>query len=155
MRRTVEGLFLKSAILIIAVTALAKLYSAGGTAQILDHLDPIFLVLNRVMITVVGMIEFVVVGVLLINRNASVKLLTVAWLSANFVIYRFGLWFLQIKKPCSCLGTVTDLLPIDPATIDQGMKVLVIYLFLGSILLLLQNPGGEKCAYTKMSAQEF
>lgn len=141
--------------IVIAVTAVAKLYSAGGTAEILDHLDPIFLILNRVVLTIVGTIEFAVVGVLLLHRNPSVKLLTVAWLSANFVIYRFGLWFLQIKKPCSCLGTVTDLLPIDPAMIDLGMKVLVMYLFLGSILLLLRTTAGEKCVFARVSAQEL
>ena len=144
MKRPLEVIFIDTATLILVVAGIAKLYSATGTAEILDHLDPIFLVLNRVVLTLVGMIELAVVGALFIGRNTSTKLLMVAWLSTNFVIYRFGLWFLQIKKPCSCLGTVTDLLPASPATIDHALKASVLYLFLGSVLLLLRRSASQE-----------
>jgi len=134
-----KNFFLKSAALLLGVTAAAKLLSAAGPARILDHADPIFMVTNRVVMTSAGGLELLAVALLCFHKNIQWKLLTVAWLSTNFLIYRFALWFLQVKQPCSCLGTLGDLLPIKPETLNFTLKSIVIYLFAGSIFLLLRR----------------
>jgi hypothetical protein len=141
MERAYENFFLKSAALLLGVTAAAKLISATGSAKILDYPDPIFLLTNRVIMTGAGGLELLAVALLCFHKNIQCKLLTVAWLSSNFLIYRFALWFLQVKQPCSCLGTIGDLLPLKPETLSFTLKSIVIYLFAASIFLLVRrNP---------------
>jgi hypothetical protein len=52
-------------------------------------------------------------------------------------MYRLGLWWMDWKKPCSCLGNLTDALHISPQTADNITKVLLAYLLIGSYGLLL------------------
>ena len=139
MERAHENLFLKSAAILLGVTAAAKLISATGSAKILDYPDPIFLITNRVVMTGAGSLELLAVALLWFHKNIQCNLLTVAWLGSNFLIYRFGLWFLQVKQPCSCLGTVGELLPLKPETLSFTLKSIVIYLFATSIFLLLRR----------------
>src|SRR6188474_852415 len=51
MERAHENFFLKSAALLLGVTAAAKLLSAAGPARILDYPDPIFVITNRAVMT--------------------------------------------------------------------------------------------------------
>jgi hypothetical protein len=61
----------------------------------------------------------------------------VAWMSTNFVVYRLGLWWLNWKSPCSCLGNLTAALHISPQAADNIMKVLLACLLIGSYGLLI------------------
>ena len=151
MERAHENFFLKSAALLLGVTAAAKLLSAAGPARILDYPDPIFVITNRVVMTGAGGLELLAVALLYFHKNIQWKLLAVAWLSTNFLIYRFGLWFLQVKQPCSCLGTLGDLLPVKPETLNLTLKSIVIYLFAGSIFLLLRRKF-ERVPYGQLSS---
>ena len=70
------------------------------------------------------------------NRLATVL---VAWLASIFLVYRLGLWWIGWKKPCGCLGNLTDTLGISPHTADVIIKGLLAYLLIGSYGLLIRE----------------
>lgn len=87
----------------------------------------------------VGLLEIAVASVCLFSKQPVVALGLTAWLSTNFVLYRLGLWWMDWKSPCGCLGNLTDALHISPQTADNIMKVLLAYLLIGSYGLLIWN----------------
>jgi hypothetical protein len=64
------------------------------------------------------------------------KVPVIAWLAANFTVYRLGLYWIGAKLPCGCLGTLTASLGITPHTANLWMKGVLLYLLAGSGLLL-------------------
>ena len=123
--------------LILAVTSAAKLYSATGTAKILDVPEGLLPMSVRQALWLVGCIEAAIALLVLIGRNPSIKLVLVAWLGANFVLYRLATVLLTVGKPCPCLGSITEKLPLRPETVDRILGGVVLYLFLGSCLFLM------------------
>jgi len=135
MRRITRH-YIYSVAWILIATSLAKIYSAGGTAQILDLTDALLPITNRQTIRVIGLIEIAIVFALLLGRNETVKLTCIAWLGCNFALYRLGVMFLTVSRPCPCLGSITEMLPFKPATIDGILQAVVLYLMFGSLFLL-------------------
>jgi hypothetical protein len=82
-------------------------------------------------------LEFVVAGVCLWDSSGTLSLCLVAWLGMNFAAYRIGLTWVNWKRPCNCLGNLTDALHIPPATADLVMKCILTYLLVGSCACLL------------------
>ncbi len=119
------------------MTSLAKIYSTAGTAKILGLPEALLPATNRQTLWFVGLIELVMVFVLLLCKNETIKLTCIAWLGCNFVLYRLGVMLLTVGKPCPCLGSITEMLPLKPATIDRILSVVVAYLLFGSLLFLL------------------
>jgi hypothetical protein len=86
---------------------------------------------------VVGVAEIGIALICFFSKRQTLALGLVAWMSTNFVVYRLGLWWMDWKKPCSCLGNLTDALHISPQTADNIMKVLLAYMLIGSYGLLI------------------
>jgi hypothetical protein len=134
--KMVARLYIYSATWILIVTSLAKVYSAGGTARVLDLTDALLPITNRQTLWLVGLIEMVIVLALLLGRNVTLKLTCIAWLGCNFALYRLGVMFLTVSRPCPCLGSITEMLPLNPATIDLILQTVVMYLLFGSLFFL-------------------
>ena len=128
--------FLRSAGLALAVTGFAKALSALGSARVLDVLDPIAGIPFRYLMLLVGVAELLIALVCFVESLRHLCLVSVAWLSTCFLVYRIGLWWIDWQQPCRCLGRLTDVLHISPTTADNLMKGLLIYLLLGSYGLL-------------------
>src|SRR2546427_2043297 len=107
---------------VLALSAILKLVSAGGAARILFQADPIFGVTNQQLFIVLGLFEIWVVGVLLRGRNLRTKLLLIAALSTNFLLYRAGVWWLGLRQPCPCLGSAAAWMHANPKTVDTAIK---------------------------------
>lgn len=129
--------FVVSAGLLLALTGLAKAWSAIGPARALDVAEPIIAIPFRHLLLAVGLVELFIAFFCLFTDKRPFSLLAVAWLSTNFVVYRFGLWWMGWHRPCGCLGNLTHLLHISPRTADNIMKVVLAYLLLGSYVLLV------------------
>ncbi|MCI0539972.1 MAG: hypothetical protein L0Z50_32605 [Verrucomicrobiales bacterium] len=134
-----ELFFRLSAVTILIAAAAAKLYSVAGHAPILDTEDPLFGFSNRRLLTLLGLLEILVAGVLLSNLNRHWKYLLLAWLSTGFVVYRFALGVLAIGKPCPCLGTLTETMHLKPETVSYILTLAVVYLLVSSIWLLAKS----------------
>ncbi len=128
--------FILSASAILAVTGIAKVWSALGSAKLLAVADPVIGITFGHLMLVVGMAEIVLALVCFFSKSPKVALGLVAWLTTNFLVYRLGLWWVGYHKPCSCLGNLTDALHISPQIADTAMKIILGYLLLGSYLAL-------------------
>ena len=128
--------FILSAGVILAVTGIAKLWTGLGSSKFLAVVDPIIGIKFGTLMLVVGVAEIVIAGVCFFRKRQTLALGLVAWMSTNFVVYRLGLWWMDWKKPCSCLGNLTDAVHISPQLADNIMKVVLAFLLVGSCGLL-------------------
>lgn len=116
---------------------MAKLYSAAGEARILAVRDPLLLLTNRELLLAAGLLELAVAAYLLFGRNARIKLWLLAWLGVNFLLYRLALAWIAPGKPCPCLGTLAERLPLRPDKVDLLLKLVILYMLGGSLFFLL------------------
>ncbi|MDW8382249.1 MAG: hypothetical protein RMN51_09110 [Verrucomicrobiota bacterium] len=135
-KRLVES-FVIGAGFTLLITGLAKAWSAIGPARALDVADPIFGVPFRQLMLGVGLLELFVAFFCLFTDERQFSLLAVTWLATNFVVYRLGLLWIGWRRPCGCLGNLTDILHISPGVADLIMKVVLVYLLLGGYGLLV------------------
>ena len=121
----------------LLIAALAKLYSASGDARILSARDPLLPASNREVFVAAGLVELAVAVYLTRCRDIKLKHLTVLWLSCNFIVYRLAISFIGYNKPCPCLGTVSERLPLSPHVIDRLLWAMVAIMFMGSSFCLM------------------
>jgi hypothetical protein len=129
--------FVMSAGVVLAITGLAKVFSAVGPARALDVADPVLGMPFRQLLLLVGFGELFIAFFCLFTHRWRFSLLAVGWISTNFLVYRLGLWFIGWHRPCGCLGNLTDMLDISPSVADSAMKVVLAYLLAGSCATLL------------------
>lgn len=129
--------FVSSAGVILGLTGVAKVWSAFGDVKLLTGVDPIVGLEFKHLMLGVGMVEIAIALVCLFSKRQTLAIGLVAWLATNFLVYRLGLWWLDWKKPCGCLGNITDALHLSPQTADNIVQVLLAYLLVGSYGLLL------------------
>jgi hypothetical protein len=72
----------------LAVTGLARAFSAIGAARALDAMDPIFGVLFRQLFLAVGLIGLLTAFFCLFTDRHQFSLWAVAWISTCFVFVR-------------------------------------------------------------------
>jgi hypothetical protein len=134
---TLPRKFLISAGLLLITTGSAKLVSVLGSAHILDMLDPVFAIRFRALVLGVGLLEFVIGLECLRPGSAVWRAGLVAWLATSFVIYRLGLIWVGYHGACPCAGTLTGALHISPSAADTIMKIVLLYLLMGSYAWLV------------------
>ena len=137
MKNHLNRVFIYSTAAFLLLTAVAKLYSATGTARILTATDPLFHVANRQVMLGAGLMEVVIALYLLMGRNVVPQIHLIFWLSSNFILYRFGLHYIHYKA-CPCLGTLGAKLPLTPESVNRILEFLVLYWFLVSACLVWQ-----------------
>jgi glycosyltransferase involved in cell wall biosynthesis len=129
--------FFYSAGLMLLITSLAKLVSSFGGARAVLMPDPIWAMPFRYVFMGVGIIELAVAAVCFFSKRVGLKTGLVAWLATNFVVYRIGLLWVGYHKPCNCMGTLTDTLHISPRVADNVMLCVLMYLLIGSYIMIL------------------
>ena len=136
-QRWAWGCFVPSAAVILALTGIAKVWSAFGSVKVLAVADPIVGIPFRWLLLAVGVLELVIAGVCFFSRNQRLATLLVAWLATNFLVYRLGLWWMGWHRPCGCMGSLTNALHLSEKAADNIMKVVLAYLLIGSYGRLL------------------
>jgi len=136
MQSTPVQFFLRSAGILLLITAFAKLGSSFGSAKYLESLDPLLSISFRHLFRIVGMVELGVAFICFFGKPTSMRASFVAWLATAFALYRFGLWWIDYHKPCSCLGNLTDAIHLSPEAADAVMKIILAYLLIGSYVTL-------------------
>lgn len=131
--------FIYSVSAILLITSLAKFYSLTGKAQILQAADPILLLKNSHILFGVGVIEWCISLFLILGRQPSVKLASIAWLGMNFLAYRLAMWIERPGSPCPCLGNITGKLHIKPSAVAPIVLLISLYMVLGSLYFLVKN----------------
>jgi hypothetical protein len=121
---------------VFLVTAIAKLISACGTAAVLEIPDPILDISFRHLLWIIGISELIVALFCIFGNRTSFPTWLVAWFATSFLVYRITFILAGYKKPCPCLGNITDMLHISPKTADTAMKIILAYLLIGSYATL-------------------
>lgn len=135
---TLAKVFLGSAVVILAITAVAKVVSATGDTRILAEADPLLNMLStRQVMLLAVVLEVCAIAFILRERGTVLRAAGVAWVGTVFTAYRLGLWWIDYQGPCKCLGSVTDAIGIPPATAEVVSKVVLGYLLAGSCAILL------------------
>lgn len=129
--------FVYSSATLLGITAIAKILSAGGDAHILLVQDPVLLMPYRYLFYIVGTCELFVAFHCVFGTRSGLKVALLAGLSTSLLAYRVGVWWLGFKKPCPCLGNLTDALHISPEGAGIMMKIVLAYLLFGSYLSLM------------------
>jgi hypothetical protein len=135
MRNYTSRTFVTSAGAILALTGLAKIWSAFGKAQVLEEIDPIVGIKFGHLMLGAGVVEVAIAIVCCFARRWETKYLLLAWLATMIAGYRFALWYIDWRIPCSCLGSFADALRLSPQTADGIMKGVLAYLGIGAYLL--------------------
>lgn len=128
-------LFVHSVAVLLLLTAVAKLFSAFGSARILTARDPMFLLKYWQIMIIVGLVELAIAVYLFRGRSMVLKLIAILWLGSNFIVYRMANALMGITV-CPCLGTTLDALRLSSRQSDLLLGGFVLYLFLGSAFLL-------------------
>lgn len=135
-RNASRGWFIPSVVAILLITGIAKAWSGVGHTKILAVVDPITGIQFGHLMLAVGVLELVIAGICVFSKSQKLSLGLIVWLATNFVVYRCGLWWVGWKKPCSCLGNLTDAIHLSPQMADNIMKVILAYLLVGGYGLL-------------------
>jgi hypothetical protein len=114
-----------------------KLYSTSGSAKILDLPEALLPMTNRHAMLLTGLLELLTSLGLIFGKQNIPKLISIAWLGSNFVLYRAASLLLVVGKPCPCLGSMTEKIPVSPLLMELVLRSVVIYLILGSFLFLI------------------
>jgi hypothetical protein len=134
-RNALRTIFVRSTAVFLVLTAFAKLYSVTGSVRILTATDPLLHLANRELMIGAGLLELGIAVYLLVGRTVAAQMHLIFWLSANFVLYRFGIHWIGYHA-CPCLGTLGAKLPFSQDTINQILHGMVWYWFLGSVAFL-------------------
>ena len=149
-----ERRFLISAGVLLALTAVAKMWSAIGSARALDIADPLLGLPFRQLFLLVGLVELLIAFLCLFTDRQSLSLRAVGWISTNFLVYRLGLLLIGWNHPCACMGSLAGILHLSDQAADIIMKGVLGFLLVGSYLLLiahwrqarLNKGGATRCA---------
>jgi len=131
------GFFIKTSGYLLIVTAAAKLVSSFGSVRVLNHLDPVFFIPFRYLLQATAIAEIIVALICFLGKSRQFQSGAVAILSSNFLLYRFGLYWLGFHELCPCLGNLSAMLPISPQATDVVMKIILLFLLIGSYSTLL------------------
>ena len=134
-----EKRFLISAGVLLAITAVAKMFSAIGTARALDVADPLLGLPFRQLLLLVGLVELLIAFFCLFTDSRHFSLRAVGWISTNFLVYRLGLLLIGWNHPCACMGSLAGVLHLSDQAADNIMKGVLAYLLAGSYLLLFAH----------------
>jgi hypothetical protein len=131
---------------ILAASAVAKGIGASGDVGILSHPDPILgMFTNRETMLLAILLEVVIIGLVVDQREIVGKAGYIAWISTVFLAYHVGLWSIGYQGPCGCLGNVANTLGVSSGTADLVSGVLLAYLLMGSYAILVWKAVSRVC----------
>lgn len=126
--------------LVLFITGIAKILSSFGSSKFLTTPDPIIGIAFSHLMMVAGLLElgiaFICWRCSCLTKNIRLATFLVAWLSTMFLGYRLGMWWIHWKRPCNCLGNLTDALHIPPKVADVIMEIVLAYLLIASYATL-------------------
>lgn len=104
MPEKLSGRFIQSSAVLFMVTAIAKISALRNGA--FGEADPLFFFLARRDVLILAAAVEMAVATFLFwpNQGIQRKLTAVCWVSSLFLAYRLGLWSIDFKGDCGCLG---------------------------------------------------
>lgn len=132
--------FLVTSGIILTVSSLAKLVSAGHSSPYGYYQNDVFdFLTNRQVFVVASAAELMVVFLVVSSVSQILKLCALAWISSCFALYRIGEYFLDSVRPCPCWGNIPFWLHLEKGTPLLFTTIIATYLLLGSYSILLRE----------------
>ena len=128
--------FCFSAGIIFVITGVAKIWSAFGSASLLQHHDPILDIQFGHLMFIAGVVELVLGGFCLVSKSRTIAITLVTCLAGSLLAYRLGMWWIGWRVACPCLGSLTGALHIPSQLADNAMKGILAYLLIGGYGIL-------------------
>jgi hypothetical protein len=132
-----QRIFIVTAATCLLIAGLAKLISCFGSARILGIPDPLLFVSYRLLFVFVGLTESAVALICFWRSEVILRACLLLWLAGCFAAYRVGLFLIHYNGACSCLGSLTETIHINPKVADGLMQFILAYMLLGSLAILL------------------
>jgi hypothetical protein len=114
------------------LAAAGVLYFAMTGGRVLDLPDSLLGLSHRKVFYLVGILLLGTSAFLLINRNTSLRLMLLTWLSANLLVYHFGAASYGSANLWASVGNLSPHIIIAPQANDLLVSVLLVWLFLCS-----------------------
>lgn len=125
---------LASATVLLFLTGVAKLVSAGGSSAILEDADPIVGVQTRWLLITLGILELGTIVLIIVSHDHRLPSLIVAILGAQFLWYRAVFQIGGYTRGCPCLGSFAEWTNLSQATINNMLWTIAAWLCFGGIL---------------------
>jgi hypothetical protein len=139
----IERSFAISAGFIFVLAGIAKIWTSltgiAYSVPIFKVIDPLSGLFFGHLMFIVGCVELTVAYFCFSEKFQKISLWLISLLATNFALYHFGLWWIGWTKPCSCLGNFSDAIHMSPSLVADFFKLILVYLFAGSYLCLIQR----------------
>lgn len=130
--------FTNSAGVLLLALATAMLIANWASAGLVPPRDPVFMVSMRNTFWIIGAIELFVALVCLFGKHLGFKAILVLWLATNLFLYQIGfLWSGNHRSLGTYLGSLADTFGIASNTAYLILKIVSLYLLIGSSIALL------------------
>ncbi len=144
--------FLFSAGVILALNGTSDVLAVFGKTQAIGLHDPILGISFRHILLLAGIVELVVSFLCLFTNKGTLSLALVAWLAANFGVYRVGLWTMGWHHPYAWLFGAMGGLDISPLMADGIVTAILAFLFVGSITMIwIERRKAKATGFLKIS----
>lgn len=127
--------FFCSVAIILGVVAMGKVLGLLRPTAILDSPDWVFGIERWKLLLVASLVELVIGLIVIVSRNDLLRVASIGWLGAVFIIYRLEHWFLGSPESCECLGRIGDWLPFSDQTLEFLLTGISLYFLFGAILV--------------------
>jgi hypothetical protein len=137
-RRFIYGLnlYIFTSASVLSLTAIFKLFTLLTRADSLNGYDPVFgLKFKFLLLLVVNIELLVVVGCVFIRKTRN-KLIAITWLSGCFLLYKVGIYAVDWKPSCNCLGFLSDLLSLSDHHAGIISTIISIIMFSSGIIAI-------------------
>lgn len=108
---------------------LAEILGAFGRSEVLGLADPIFGISFRHLMLVTGIIQLAISLILLFTDRRLLGLGLAAWITANFLVFRIGLWSMGWHHSS---GFMFGSLGLSPPTTDVLTSLVSLFLLVGA-----------------------
>jgi hypothetical protein len=123
--------FIISSLMLLSITATAKIFSAFGNQPILWELDPIFGISNHKVIIAAALMEILVILLIIFIKKPTKSCIVIGILGGEFLLYRLSLKFGHFPQNCPCLGTIGQIVHIPDNVVNVGLWITALYLCIG------------------------
>jgi hypothetical protein len=137
MKNKIQERFIFSTAVLLFVAAAFILLTATSNNQLLDAPDALLGISSRIVFYMVAGVALALSAFLLLGRNPKPKLLAVAWLSCNFLVYHIATSVYHEPNLFACLGNLVVWMPVQPKILNVVAWLLLGWMLLGSGSLLI------------------
>jgi ribosomal protein S27E len=145
-------IFIDSAAALLLGMALAQFLANWASAGLVQPHEPVIGISMRNVFWIAGIIELIVGLICFFGQQIGLKVILLLWLATNFLVYQVGLvWVKESHGFSVYLTSLAEAFGIAPGTAYLLLKIVFLYLLIGSSVSLLWLRTGNSKAFLKVA----